>query len=80
MGGGALVLTRPRDEHGWRIPKVGTLSFAIYDLHLRGGLNAREIANILDVCPKSVRVLRHRFMHPALSKKQRYYQTHVCSK
>ena len=57
-----------RNELGWRVPKEGTKSHAIYELHLQG-VKARSIAIKLDMNETTVRVLIHRFKHPDLVNK-----------
>jgi hypothetical protein len=54
----------PRDELGYRVPREGTLSRFIYNLH-KQGVVPKVIALRLEQDPKKVNVLIHRFKHPA---------------
>ena len=53
----------PRDELGWRIPRAGTLSRAIYEL-TRQDMTPTEIAAALGTKPLRVRVLLCHLRHP----------------
>ena len=56
---------QPRDERGWRIPRAGTASAAIYKL-ARAGKSPIEISKEAMIEPNTVRVLLHRMQHPDL--------------
>src|SRR5580700_4430581 len=53
----------PRDELGYRVPREGTLSRYIYNLH-KQGMAPKAIAEHLGHDDKKVNVLIHRFKHP----------------
>jgi hypothetical protein len=63
-----------RDEHGWMIPKDGTLSRKIYGLLVQGK-GTTEIASALGIKIVNSRVLAHKIRNPeAVSAKR--YNTH----
>ena len=65
-----------RDEHGWMIPKDGTLSRKIYDLLVQRK-GTTEIASALGIKVANCRVLAHRIRNPeAVSAKR--YNAHHC--
>ena len=65
-----------RDEHGWMIPKDGTLSRKIYGLLVQRK-GTTEIASALGIKIANCRVLAHRIRNPeAVSAKR--YNAHHC--
>lgn len=64
----------PRNELGWRIPRKGTASAAIYDLLLQGKTR-NPIAIALNMNPVTVGVLIHKIRHPERIKS--YYKAKV---
>ena len=54
---------RERDSNGWRIPREGTKTAAIYRM-LQEGKRPKEIATALNHSFGAVRVLIHRIKHP----------------
>lgn len=62
---------RPRDNDGWRIPRPGTKSSAIYHLAKRGMPN-QEIAKMLEMTKRSVTVNLWRIRNPGPSNAMAY--------
>ena len=64
-----------RDEHGWMIPKDGTLSRKIYGLLVQGK-GTTEIASALGIKIANCRVLAHRIRNPEAVSAKRYNAHH----
>ena len=64
-----------RDEHGWMIPKDGTLSRKIYGLPLQGK-GTTEIASALGIKIANRRVLAHKIRNPEAVCAKRYNAHH----
>jgi hypothetical protein len=57
------LLFNARDDKGWRIPRPGTVSRAVYD-QITGGATPLQASRALNINVGMVRVLAHRFRNP----------------
>ena len=61
----------PRDERGWRMPRLGTKSARIYDL-LIAGKTSEEILAEIGGSRTSIRVLTWKIRNPVEANKRGY--------